>query len=129
MPVPRAGSPCSTGPERLAAAVALGVGHAVAADLGDQALAERVDDAGADAVQAAGHLVGVVVELAAGVERGEDHLERALAGLGVDVDRECRGRCRRPTSSCRRRASVTTIRVAWPFITSSTALSTISQSR
>ena len=53
---------------------------------GDQALAQGVDHAGADAVQAAGDLVGVVVELAAGVERGEDHLQRALAGLGVDVD-------------------------------------------
>ena len=88
VPVPRDGSPFSTGPWRLAAAVALDVGLAVAADLGDQALGEGVDDAGADAVQPAGHLVGVVVELAAGVERGEDHLERALAGLGMDVDRD-----------------------------------------
>ena len=34
-------------PERLAAAVFLDVGRAVAADLGDQALGERIDDAGA----------------------------------------------------------------------------------
>ena len=53
---------------RLASPVALDVGHAVATDLGGQALAQRVDDAGADAVQAAGDLVGVVVELAAGVQ-------------------------------------------------------------
>ena len=70
----------------LAAAVVLNVSLAVAADLGGQALAQRVDDAGADAVQPAGHLVGIVIELAAGVERGENHLERALAGLGMAVD-------------------------------------------
>src|SRR5262249_59681791 len=74
------------GPARRRPPVALGVGQAVAADLRHQALAQRVDDAGADAVQAAGDLVGVVVELAAGVQRGEDHLQRALAGLGVGVD-------------------------------------------
>ncbi len=39
-------------------------------------------------MQPAGHLVGVVIELAAGVQRGEDHLERALAGLGMVVDRD-----------------------------------------
>ena len=73
---------------RLAAAVALNKCLAVAANLGDQALAQGVDDAGADAVQSAGHLVGVVIKLAAGVERGEDHFERALAGLGMAVDRD-----------------------------------------
>ncbi len=73
-------------PERLAPAVVLGVGPAVAADLGHERLAQRVDDAGADAVEAAGHLVGVVVELAAGVEGREDDLQGALAGLRVLVD-------------------------------------------
>ena len=59
---------------------------AVTLDLRDELLRERVDDGDADAVQAAGHLVGVVVELAACVQDGEDDLEgRLLLGL-VDVD-------------------------------------------
>ena len=39
-------------------------------------------------MQPAGDLVGVVIELAAGVQGREDHLERALAGLGMNVDRD-----------------------------------------
>ena len=60
---------------------------AVAPDGGDQLLRQRVDDAGADAVQAAGRLVAPVLELAAGMQRGEDHLERALLRLRMLVDR------------------------------------------
>ena len=61
---------------------------AVAADLGLQPLREGVDDRDAHAVQAAGDLVGVVVELAAGVDLGQHDLQRALAAVGVDVDRD-----------------------------------------
>ena len=43
--------------------------RAVALDRRDQLLRQRVDDAGADAVQAAGGLVAAVLELAAGVQR------------------------------------------------------------
>jgi hypothetical protein len=45
-----------------------------------QPVAQRVDDGDADAVQAAGDLVGVVVELAAGVQDGEDD-DRGVDGL------------------------------------------------
>ena len=48
-----------------------------------------VDDRDADAVQAAGGRIGLAFELAARVERGEDHLERRLARIfGVRVDRD-----------------------------------------
>ena len=64
----------------------------VALHRGDQLARQRVDDAGADAVQAAGRLVVAGLELAAGMEHREDHFERALLGLRMHVDRECRGR-------------------------------------
>ena len=59
----------------------------VALDGGDQLARQRVDHAGADAVQAAGGLVVAGLELAAGMEHREDHFERALLGLRMDVDR------------------------------------------
>ena len=62
---------------------------AVAGDLDPHAVRKRVDDRGAHAVQAARGGIGVAVELAARVERAEDHLERRLAGefrVGVDGD-------------------------------------------
>ena len=61
--------------------------RAVAPDRRDQLLRQRVDDARADAVQAAGGLVVAALELAAGVQRREDHLERALLRLRMLVDR------------------------------------------
>ena len=64
---------------------------AVAVDLDDQPLAERVDHADADAVQAAGDLVALAAELAAGVQDGEHDLGRALALVRtgrVRVDRD-----------------------------------------
>ena len=56
----------------------------VDADL--QPVGERVDDAGADAVEAAGDLVPAAAELAAGVQHGVHDLERGLAGLLLDID-------------------------------------------
>ncbi|KAF5044849.1 hypothetical protein DSECCO2_487440 [anaerobic digester metagenome] len=47
---------------------------------------EGVDDRDADAVQASGDLVGVLVELSAGVKDGEDDLKCALAVLGHHID-------------------------------------------
>ena len=47
---------------------------------------KRVDDGHADAVQAAGDLVAVVVELTAGVQDGHDDLGRRASLLGVDID-------------------------------------------
>jgi hypothetical protein len=61
---------------------------AVAADLGDEPLREGVDHGDADAVEAAGDLVAVASELAAGVELGEDDGQRGEALLLHDVDRD-----------------------------------------
>ncbi len=60
---------------------------AVAPDAHLHPLGERVHHRGPDAVQAAGHLVGVLVELAAGVQPGQHHLGRGNAFLEVDVGR------------------------------------------
>ena len=50
---------------------------------------ERVDDADADAVKAAGGRIGLALELPAGVEGGHDHFERRLAGIfGMGVNRD-----------------------------------------
>ena len=62
---------------------------ALAADLDDQRLAERVDHRDADAVQAAGDLVAAAVaELAAGVQDGEHDLDGRPALLLHDPDRD-----------------------------------------
>ena len=60
---------------------------AVAADLDLEPFGQRVDDRRADAVQAAGDLVASAAELAARVQDGIDDLERGLAGLLLDIDR------------------------------------------
>ena len=49
---------------------------------------QRVDDRGADAVQAAGRDVRRAAELAARVQLGEDHLDAREPGLGLLVDRD-----------------------------------------
>ena len=51
-------------------------------------LGQRIDHRDADAVQAAGHLVGVLVELTAGMQLGHDDLGRRHALFLVDVDRD-----------------------------------------
>ena len=63
----------------LAALVFLGPDHAVARGFDAHPRGQRVHDADADAVEAAGHLVAAAAELAAGVEDGVDDLERVLA--------------------------------------------------
>ena len=68
-----------------AAHVALEVDLAVLVDRHLAPLGQRVHHRGAHAVQAARDLVGVLVELAAGVELGHDHLEGAHLLGGVDV--------------------------------------------
>ncbi len=80
VPVVLAGPTVADGPLRLALLVVLPPDLAVAVDLGLEPFREGVDDRHADAVQAAGDLVRVVVELAAGVRLGQDDFERALAG-------------------------------------------------
>ena len=64
-----------------------GVELLAARDLHLQLLGERVDDGDADAVQAAGGVVDLAVELAARVQRGHDDFEGGLVlELGVRVD-------------------------------------------
>ena len=71
---------------RHAALVGLLVDLAVAPDLELEQLGQRIHDRDADAVQTAGDLVAVVVELAAGVQHGQDDFRRRLAAL-VAIDR------------------------------------------
>ncbi len=67
----------------------LAVEDLVARDLDDGLGRQRVDDADADAVQAARGRIGLAVELPARVKRGHDDLERRLPGIfGVGVDRD-----------------------------------------
>ena len=76
----------------LAALLELGLPVlAVAVHLEDRAGGQRVDHRHAHAVQAAGHLVALAPELAAGVQGGQHDLGRRLLGvLGVRADRDAR---------------------------------------
>ena len=71
--------------------VAVGEAHlvdpAVAADLQFQPHRKRIDHGHADAVQAAGNLVGILVELTAGMELGHDDLGRRDAFRRVKIGR------------------------------------------
>ena len=71
----------------------------VARDLDLERFGERIDDRKTDAVQAAGRLIDLAAELAAGVKRREDHLEGGLVlELRVRVDRDAApivGHCHR----------------------------------
>ena len=72
---------------RLAAAEGHGVELLAAGDLHLELLGQRVDDGDADAVQAAGGVVDLAVELAARVQRGHDHFEGGLRlELGMRID-------------------------------------------
>ena len=71
--------------DRIAAVIALLVDLAVAPDFQVERLRQRVHDRHADAVQTAGDLVAVVVELAAGVQHGQhDFCGRAPALVLID---------------------------------------------
>ena len=70
----------------LAALVLLHVDPAVALHLGLDPLAQGGDRLGADAVQAGRDLVGALVELGAGADRGQDHFQRRPLRLGVFLD-------------------------------------------
>ena len=73
--------------QRFAMSVFLLVRLAVAMDRQDQVLRQGVHDRHADAVQAAGYLVGIVVKLTAGVQDGHDDLGGRAALLRVHIDR------------------------------------------
>ena len=114
---------------RLAARIGLAVEHLVARDLDDQVVGERVDHRDADAVEAARGLVGLAVELAAGVERRHDDLERRAAGeFRVVLDRDAAAVVGDGDDS-RRRRNRTSMRLAWPAIASSIELSMTSAKR
>ena len=73
---------------RCAAAEMLGVKPLVAGDLDGQPVGQRIHHGDADAVQAAGGLIDGIAELAAGMQGGEDHLQRRLVAIfRVRVDR------------------------------------------
>ena len=75
--------------QRLAAAEALAPLEPVALHEHVQPVGQGVDHADAHPVQAAGGLVRLARELAARVQHGEDHLQRALARMaGVRVHRD-----------------------------------------
>src|SRR5436305_1298569 len=76
------------GPLGEAAVVGLEPGLPLAPDLQLQGLGEGVDHRDADAVEAAGDLVGVLVELTARVQLGHDDLGRRPSLFLVDVDRD-----------------------------------------
>ena len=61
---------------------------APSADLELEPVRQRIDHRDADAVQAAGHLVGVLVEFSAGVELGHDDLGRRYTFRRVQVGRD-----------------------------------------
>ena len=69
----------------LAPFVALVIDLAVPADLHLQVFGQGVDHRDADAVEAAGDLVGPGVELAAGVQAGHDHFHRGQVLAGVQL--------------------------------------------
>ena len=77
VPVPRAGTELLDRALRRALLVSLLPRRAVALDGGNEFARERVHHRCAHAVQAAGRLVVLPLELAAGVQRGEDDFERA----------------------------------------------------
>ena len=110
---------------RLAARELLPVDLAVAPHLDDEPLRERVDDRDADAVQAAGDLVALAAELAAGVQLREDDRERRQApwsGMTSTGMPEPQSRTVTELSGCRR----TSTRSFRPASASSTELSTTS---
>ena len=74
---------------RNAADEFLAVEFFLAGDLGGEAGGEGVDHRGADAVQAAGGGIGFAGKFAAGMQCGEDDLERGFVlEFGVRVDRD-----------------------------------------
>jgi hypothetical protein len=73
------------GPLGLPVVEFLAIGLAIPVDGHDQTLGERVHHGDADAVQSPGNLVGVVVELTAGVEHGHDDLGGGAALVFVDI--------------------------------------------
>src|SRR5260370_1355440 len=70
----------------LALFVGLPPNAAVARNFELQPIGKSVDDGDADAVQTAGHFVGVAVEFSPGVENGENDFRGGTLFRGVHVD-------------------------------------------
>ena len=96
---------------------------AVAPDRELEPRRERVDDRDADAVQAAGDLVGILVEFPARVQLRHDHFggRHPLLWMSTGMPRPSSITVQEPSG-----LSVTTTCVAWPASASSIALSTTS---
>ena len=100
--VPRFGLPSTTGAgpttlsgrDRVAAGEFDEVLEPVAPDAQHEPRRERIDDGNADAMQAAGDLVGVLVEFAARVQLGHDDFGGRHALFIVDAGRNRRARRR-----------------------------------
>ena len=74
--------------ERLALGILLDEDMPLTVHLGDQQVGKRVDAGDAHAVQTAGHLVAVLVELATGMEDRHDHFEGGTVLLRVHARRD-----------------------------------------
>jgi hypothetical protein len=76
-------------PLRQAAREGLAIEHLAARDLDLEPVGQRIDHGDADAVQAARGLVGLGVELSAGMQRRHDDFERRLAReFRMRIDRD-----------------------------------------
>ena len=71
----------------LAQVIALKVCLAFAMDGQFQGFGEGIDDGNADAMQASGNLVGVVIEFSARVQDGHDHFGSGSPFFRMDIDR------------------------------------------
>ena len=83
-----AGADDLDGAERLALGIPLLEDLSLAVHLGDQEVGKGVDAGDAHAMEASGHLVAVLGELAAGVQDRQDDLEGRTVLLGMHVRRD-----------------------------------------
>ena len=88
------------------------VALAVAVDLDLDLRRQRVDHRDADAVEAAGDLVAVAAELAAGVQLGERDLDAGHLELGVDVDGDAAAVVDDPAAAVGQQGDVDAVAVA-----------------
>ncbi len=68
--------------------ILLDVDLALTVDFSDQKVGKGVDAGYADSVQTSGHLVAVLVELAAGMQDGQNDLESGAVLLGMHSGRD-----------------------------------------
>ena len=101
----------------------------VARDIDFHPFRQRIDDRGADAMQAAGGVIDLAAEFSAGMQRRHDHFQRRLVlEFGMRIDRNAAAIVA-DRSAHRRASSSISMRLAWPATASSMALSRISAAR